>query len=99
MPKYIRKPIEVEAVQWTGDNLEELRTAFPDCNFSLTIDTIAEKLRKEGFGPSPTQITIDIGVSYGAILAEISDWIVKDRPIGTLVFSSDRFREEYSPEW
>ena len=28
--KVRKKPIEVEAIQWTGDNIDELRNSFPD---------------------------------------------------------------------
>ena len=28
--KVRKKPIEVEAIQWTGDNISELRNNFPD---------------------------------------------------------------------
>lgn len=25
MPKYRKKPVEIEAIQWTGDNLDEIK--------------------------------------------------------------------------
>ena len=30
MTKYIRIPVEVEAVQWTGSNLDEVKAMWPD---------------------------------------------------------------------
>ena len=31
MPKFIRKPIEIEAVQWTGQNNVEIKEFCKDC--------------------------------------------------------------------
>lgn len=28
--KYRKKPVVIEAIQWTGDNIDELRREFPD---------------------------------------------------------------------
>jgi len=38
MTKYQTKPRTVEAVQWTGDNLEEVREVFPDVEFTPRAD-------------------------------------------------------------
>ncbi len=31
MPKYIKKPVEIEAIQWTGENTTEILTFCHDC--------------------------------------------------------------------
>ena len=31
MPKYVKKPVEIEAVQWTGDNLLEVLNFCSSC--------------------------------------------------------------------
>ena len=33
MPKYRKKPVEIEAIQWTGDNLDEIRKFTGTYNF------------------------------------------------------------------
>lgn len=49
--KYVHTPRsagKVEAVQWTGDNIEEFREAFPDQTFSKKIDGRLEITGKGG---------------------------------------------------
>ena len=45
MPKFRKKPVIVEAVQWTGENLDEIEAFAPDCAFynrtnGILIDTL-----------------------------------------------------------
>ena len=42
--KYVKKPIEVEAVQWTGDNTDEIEK-FTNIACLLRERTVATKLR------------------------------------------------------
>lgn len=37
MPKYRKNPIVIEAIQWTGDNLNDICHAFPDFKLSYTL--------------------------------------------------------------
>lgn len=52
--KYQKKPIIIEAIQWTGDNISELRTEFPNFaekswivgkNNDLFLDTLENPMR------------------------------------------------------
>ena len=31
MPKYVKKPVEIEAIQWTGENTNEILAFCDDC--------------------------------------------------------------------
>ena len=37
MSKYRKKPIVIEAIQWTGDNLDDICKKFPDFRLKYTI--------------------------------------------------------------
>ena len=37
MPKFRKKPVVIEAVQWTGENIDELR-AFTGVSFSISFE-------------------------------------------------------------
>jgi len=35
--KYRKKPIEIEAIQWDGKNINEISFAFPECFATFTV--------------------------------------------------------------
>jgi len=44
MRRYVKKPVEVEAVQWTGDNRPEIWDFCSLCYFNTDIETAELKL-------------------------------------------------------
>lgn len=62
MPRYRKKPIVIEAIQWTGKNLDELCFKFPECFGSAIIQNDRE---------------IVIKTREGNMIANIDDFIIK----------------------
>lgn len=61
MSKYMKKPVIIEAVQWTGENKEEIKAFIPN--------TIIVKKNKEG--------ELGIGTLEGVMTASKGDFIIK----------------------
>ncbi|TXI82186.1 MAG: hypothetical protein E6Q39_00020 [Crocinitomicaceae bacterium] len=72
MPKFVKKPVEIEAIQWTGDNYAEIY------HFLEGDDSPAsewgENLHIETRGDTEL---LYIHTLEGTMLARIGDWIVK----------------------
>lgn len=64
MSKYRKKPVVIDAIQWTGDNITELRTSFP--NFFYKSALIGRE-------PAPTLVIYTL---EGAMTASIGDYII-----------------------
>jgi hypothetical protein len=60
--KYIKKPIIVEAIRWTGKNWNELENF---CPYGLT------QLTRNGL------ISITVDTLEGKLHAKVGDWIIK----------------------
>lgn len=65
MPKFRKKPVEIEAVLWTGENVAELidfgATGGPSFEFAV------------GYKPSP----VYIATLEGRMRADPGDWIIR----------------------
>ena len=61
MNKYIKKPVIIEAVQWTGDNREEMEAFIPNA--------LIVKKNKDG--------ELGIGTLEGVMTASKGDFIIK----------------------
>jgi len=61
MPKFRKKPVVIEAVQWTGNNHEEMEKFIPN--------TILAKKNAEE--------ELAIGTLEGVMTASKNDWIIK----------------------
>lgn len=92
MPRFRRKPLTVEAVQFTGDNIGELN-AFTGLDLKL------------GKGPlfSPRYVyivipTLEDGL-YGQVehVAEVNDWIIKGVDGEFYPCKPDIFKKTYEP--
>lgn len=67
--KYRKKPVEVEAVRWTGKNREEIRTF-------CTHGAFFTPTRKDTEGRT-TEWRLLIDSTEGIMYAEIGDYIIK----------------------
>lgn len=66
--KYRKKPVEVEAVQWTGENVGEINGfCNPAKDFHIVRNTIWSKDKK----------TLLIKTLEGNMLANVGDYIIK----------------------
>lgn len=77
MGKYRKRPIEIEAVQWTGDNVDEVLALVPlakDGEFDLPND---DMYVKPGIGHMPSQGKLYIPTLEGTMTANLGDWIIR----------------------
>lgn len=70
--EYRKKPVVIEAVQWTGENLEEVLgwidfSSLPDDGVHVG----------PGIGHTPALGTLDIPTLEGTMTASPGDWIIK----------------------
>lgn len=78
--QYVKKPIVVKAVQWTGDNISEIKDF---CGGSLTFE-----------GSKPSRIYIN--TFKGWYLCSPYDYIIKDDVLGTFYpCKPDVFEQTY----
>ncbi len=66
MPKYRKKPVVVEAIQWTGDNWEDVWDFINDEKGDIR--TYEQQLDK----------TIKIRTLEGDMIASVNDWIIRE---------------------
>ncbi len=62
---YRKKPVEVEAVQWTGENVEELKKFFNGSKNGTNVYLLPETNR------------VSIVTRKSTVIAEIEDYIIK----------------------
>lgn len=72
MPKYRKKPVVVEAIQWTGSNLEEIR------NF-VGSDLIEEYVEFFDIKRTLNKMLVDIAIDTleGTMRVDYGDYIIK----------------------
>lgn len=61
--KYVKRPIVIEALQWTGDNKTEMLKFCSDCYCFIPINSIKEELH--------------IKTLEGVMVASLNDYIIK----------------------
>jgi hypothetical protein len=71
MAKYRKKPVEVEAIQWTGLNLEEIKTFVGEVLQYDIIDTALE------VDKGTTHILMKIKTLEGDMHVSLEDYIIK----------------------
>jgi len=62
MPRYTKKPITIDAVQWTGNNKTEIVKFCTDCYLTYKTDSIP---------------TLSIKTLEGSMTASVGDYIIK----------------------
>ena len=79
--KYKKRPISIEALQWTGDNPEEVREFVGDLlsyDINVDIEMIKEYVNKRGdLNDNATESYFVIKTLEGNHLTTISDYIIK----------------------
>ena len=81
MPKFRKKPVVIEAVQWTGNNREEMEKFIPN--------TILAKKNAEE--------ELAIGTLEGVMTASKNDWIIKGIHGEYYPCKPDIFEKTYEP--
>lgn len=91
MPKFRKKPIVIEAVRWTGSNLEEIR------NFvgSDLIENYIKHFDIERTLIKQTLAGIAINTLEGTMMVNYGDYIIKDAHGDFNLCRSDIFKQTY----
>jgi hypothetical protein len=73
MPEYRKKPVVIDAVLWTGANIEEVIA------FMSPLDQLPnpEGYVDPGIGHIPALGTLEIPTLEGTMTASVGDWIIK----------------------
>lgn len=88
--KFRKKPVVVEAVQWTGDNSSDIRKQFGRGNF----DVLTEADRANCDDPEATAAVFDS--THGTwLLVTPGQWIIKGVQAELYPCSDGIFRETY----
>ena len=90
--KFRKKPVVIEAVRWTGANMEDM-LAFIDIS-TLPDDGIHVH---KGIGHCPPEGTLDIPTLEGVMTARAGDWIIKGVKGEYYPCKPDIFAETYEP--
>lgn len=72
--QYRKKPVVIEAVRWTGANIEEVLSFFGD----ISKLPVTGAYIKPGIGHCPPMGTLDIPTLEGVMTAQAGDWIIKE---------------------
>lgn len=74
--RYRKKPVEIEAVRWTGENIAEvLAFAYADERWREGIES--EDVDGPAIGHVPPLRTLDIPTLEGTMTAQAGDWIIR----------------------
>jgi len=79
MKQYVKKPIPVSALQWTGDNLEEMKAFCTDENGveMCFIDFSTSYTLKDSYSHSENHSDLWIKTKEGDLKAQVRDYIMK----------------------
>jgi hypothetical protein len=85
MPKYRKKPVVIEAVQWTGKNLANV------CSLAMTANREIEVVDTD------KGLSIEIPTLEGVMTASPGDWIIKGVQGELYPCKPDIFEATYEP--
>jgi len=91
--RYRKRPVEVEAVQWTGENLEEIEAFSPSSWFGCP-DRIAREYVMSGH---EIPMSLWVRTLEGEHRASIGDWIIKGVQGEFYPCKPDIFEATYEP--
>ena len=80
---YVSKPVEIRAIQYTGDNFDEIK------RFTNLICDLLGPLKPY----NPPDIYIDFGGYYA--VAEYRDYVCKDRSGKVFIEHENKFKDNY----
>lgn len=96
MSRYRKKPVEVEAVEWTGSNIKAvLEFAYSDERWKQGIES--EYVGGPGIGHVPGLGILDIPTLEGTMTAQPGDWIIRGVKGELYPCKSDIFAATYEP--
>lgn len=90
---YQRRPVQVQAVQWTGTNAAELAALFGS-DFNVLDD--ADRANSDD--PDATAELIEIPAARWQLL-HVGDWAVKESDDSQYRVPASEFEAEWEPAW
>lgn len=87
MARFRKKPIVIEAVKWTGDNIDEI-IAFIGVSLSMEVEEFKTEVAKKG---------LFISTLEGQMCAKIGDWIIQGIAGEFYPCGADIFTATYEP--
>lgn len=101
MPKFVKRPVVIDALQWTGDNLFEVTTfiegKFPELRTSIAFakwDEYCQSVAKSGLRIKTLEDGPDAQVAH---YASVGDWIIKGVRGEFYPCKPEIFTETYMP--
>ena len=91
--KYRKKPVVIDAIQWTGNNIEQVLPFFGDISKLPNPDGYVNP----GIGHCPPEGTLDIHTLEGTMTASAGDWIIKGIKGEFYPCKPDIFAATYEP--
>lgn len=84
-PTFTKRPISIQAIQWTGSNLNQIWDAFGAAHI---------------YGPTPEKNpdSLLIGTLEGDMRANLGDWIIRGVKDELYPCKDDIFRASYEPD-
>lgn len=92
MTRYRKKPVEIEAVQFTGDNVEEIAEFMGISRWGLQVSVDAVLCMDGNYGENTH---IHIPTLEGTMTANCGDWIIKGVKGEFYPCKPDIFEETY----
>lgn len=92
MPKFVKKPLPVEAIQWTGNNLKEVLDFTGKADnwgeYFATFEEYEEHVAGDGF-------RFKVFTPCLTLIAEVNDWVVRTHEDEIVIVHKERFADEY----
>jgi len=85
--KYKKKPVIIEAIQWTGDNVSEILDFVNHLDIQMTNHAVGDEVKTELY----------INTLEGSMHASEGDWIIKGVHDEFYPCKPDIFEETYEP--
>jgi len=88
MPTYRKKPVDVEMIRWTGENLDDVRAFMRPLHATLS-----------AVPPSDSGLTFHVVKGQSTCTIHPGDWVVRERDgSGYYPLSAEDFADGYEPE-
>jgi hypothetical protein len=94
--RYRKKPVEIEAIRWRGDNVDDVMVfAFADTRWQEGLDS--PNVGGPGIGHVAPLGTLEIPTLEGVMTAQAGDWIIRGVQGELYPCKTDIFAATYDP--
>jgi hypothetical protein len=87
--KFRKKPVVIEAVQWTGDNWDDVSWFLIDAQAGYTFD--------RGPGQAPGEAALSVNTLEGPMRVSLNDWVIRGVQGECYPCKPDIFAATYDP--